>query len=187
MISYSELKKGVKIVLDGEPCEITESAPLFKARGHSVLKTKVRNLKTGSVFSRTFHPSDSFKEPDISKIEAKFLYSHRNKYVFCEKDNSSQRFDLTSQQIGDRSNFLKPNQIVEALIFEGETVNIFLPIKIHLKIIETPPSLKGERAQAGTKTATLETGAKINVPPFIESGDTIEINTETEEYVRRIE
>ena len=147
----------------------------------------MRNLKTGSVFSRTFHPSDSFKEPDVSKIEAKFLYSHKDKYVFCEKDNSSQRFDLTSEQIGDRSNFLKSNQIVEALIFEGKVVNISLPIKIHLKIIETPPSLKGERAQAGTKTATLETGVKINVPPFIESGNTIEINTETEEYVRRVE
>jgi elongation factor P len=187
MISYSELKKGVRIILEKEPYEIIESAPMFKARGSSVLQTKVRSLKTGKVFSRTFHSSDNFEEPDISKIEAKFLYNHREKYVFSEKDNPSKRFELQSEQIEEKKNFLKPNNIVEALMFEGEIINIALPIKINLKVKQAPPSLKGEKAQSGPKTVVLETGAKINVPVFIKTGDIIEVNTETGEYVRRVE
>jgi len=187
MISYSELKKGVKIIVDKDPYEIIEAAPMFKARGHSVLQTKVRNLRTGNVFSRTFHPSDSFEEAEISKIGAKFLYSHRGRYFFCEKDNPSKRFDLSEEQIGEKKDFLKQNQEVEALIFEDEIINISLPIKVALKVIDSPPSLKGERAQSGTKTVVLETGAKINTPGFIETGDVIEVNTENGEYVRRVE
>ncbi|MFQ6049982.1 MAG: elongation factor P [Candidatus Paceibacterales bacterium] len=187
MIAYSDLKKGARIVLEKEPCEIIESAPLFKGRGHSVLQTKLKNLKTGNVISRTFHPSDIFEEPQISKIEAKFLYFHRDRYFFSEKDKPSKRFDLTAEQVGNQKDFLKPNQIVEALVFEDKVINISLPIKINLKVTEAPPSLKGERAQSGTKTAVLETGAKINVPLFIKAGDIIEVNTETSEYVRRME
>ena len=187
MISYSELKKGIRIIIDKEPYEIIESSPMFKARGHSILQTKLKNLKTGNVISRTFHPSDSFKETEVLRKEAKFVYSHKERYVFSEKDNPSQRFELTGEQIGEKKEFLKSNQLVEALIFENEIINISLPIKINLKVTEAPPSLKGERAQSGTKTVTLETGTKINVPLFIKEGDTIEINTGTGEYVRRVE
>ena len=187
MISYNELKKGIRIVMDKEPYEILESAPMFKARGHSVLQTKSKNLKTGNVISRTFHPSDSFKEADVLRKEAKFIYSHKDKYVFSEKDNPSKRFELTSEQIGEKKDFLKSNQAVEALVFENEIINIALPIKINLKVTEAPPGIKGERAQSGTKTVTLETRTKINVPLFIKRGDIIEINTETREYVRRVE
>lgn len=186
MINYSELKKGTKILLKGQPYEIIEYAPLFKGRGHSVLQAKIKNLLTGAVISETFHPSDSFEEPEISKIALKYLYSHRDNYVFSEKDNPSKRFELKEEQIGKSSQFLKQNQIVEGIIFENKLVNISLPIKISLKVIEAPPAIKGQSAQAGTKSATLETGAKINVPIFIEKGDAIEINTETGEYARRV-
>ena len=187
MISYNELEKGIKIILEGDPYEIIDIFPLFKGRGHSVLQTKLKNLKTGNVISRTFHPSDKFEEAEILEIEAKFLYSHRGKYFFCEKDNPPKRFDLIAEQIGEKRNFLKQNQIVKALIFKNEIINISLPIKINLRVIEAPPAIKGQSAQAGTKKVTLETGAKIDVPLFIEQGDIIEVNTETGEYVRRIE
>ena len=187
MISYNELKKGIRLIIDKEPYEILESSPMFQARGHSVLQTKLKKLKTGNVISRTFHPYESFEEAEVLRKEAKFIYSHKEKYVFSEKDNPSQRFELTSEQIGEKKEFLKSNQLVEALIFEDEIINIALPIKINLKVTEAPPSLKGERAQSGTKTVTLETGTKINVPLFIKEGDTIEINTGTGEYVRRVE
>lgn len=186
MISYSELEKGVKILFKGEPYEIIEAKPLFKARGHSVLQAKIKNLLTGAVISETFHPSDTFEEPEISKIELKYLYPHKDRYFFCEKNDPSKRFDLTEEQIGKSSQFLKQNQIVEGIIFEKKLVNISLPIKISLKVIEAPPAIKGQSAQAGTKPVTLETGAKINVPLFIEEGDIIEINTETGEYVKRV-
>jgi len=187
MVSYSELKKGVQIVLDGEPYEILEARPLKMAQRRAVLQTKLRNLITGNVFSRNFQQGETFEEAEISKSEAKFLYSHRNRYFFAEKNNPSKRFDFGSEQIGESSKFLKSGQIVQGLIFQGEIINISLPIKIQLKVTEAPPGVKGERAQAGTKLVTLETGAKINVPLFIEVGDTIEINTETGEYVRRID
>ena len=187
MLTYPELKKGIKIILDNQPYEIIEASFLFKGRGHSVLQAKIKNLITGNVISKTFHPSDIFEEAEISKIEVKFLYAHRDRYVFSEKENPTKRFDLTAEQIGEPGKFLKPDQIVEGIIFRNKVINISLPIKINLKVIEAPPGIKGGRAEPGTKTVTLETGAKINVPLFIEQGDIIEINTGTGEYVRRVE
>lgn len=186
MITYSELEKGVKIILNNQPYEIIEASSMFKGRGHSVLQAKLKNLITGEIISQTFHPSDSFEEPETSKIKAKFLYLHRDKFFFCKENNPSDRFELTKEQIGSKELFLKPNQIVEGLIFKDKVINISLPVKIQLKVTEAPPGVKGDRAQGGTKTVTLETKAKINVPLFIKQGDIIEINTEKQEYVRRI-
>jgi len=159
---------------------------MFKARGHSVLQVKLKNLITGTIISKTFHPSDTFEETKLSKIKAKFLYSHRDKFFFCEEGNPSNRFNLTREQVGSVVKFLKPNQIVEGIVFKDKIINISLPIKIQLKVKQAPPGIKGNRAQAGNKTVIIETGAEINVPLFIKEGDTIEINTETSEYVRRI-
>jgi len=187
MLNYSDIKKDTQIVIDDEPYEILEARPMKKARGQATLQTRIRNLITGNVLSKNFQPGETFEEADISKMEAKHLYSHRSRYFFSEIDNPSKRFDLTAEQIGIAAKFLKPEQIVEGLIFRGKIINISLPIKVQLKVITAPPSIKGERAQAGTKQVILETGAKINVPTFIKKGDTIEVNTETGEYVRRIE
>ena len=187
MLDYSDLKKGVQIIIDGQPYEILEARPLKKARGQAILQTKIRNLITGNVLARNFQPGESFEEAEISKLEAKFIYSHRGKYFFCEKDNPSKRFDLEAEQIGKIVKFLKPNQEVTALIFQDKIINISLPIKVQLKVVEAPPAVLGGRSQPGTKQVTLETGAKINVPLFIEKGDIIEVNTETGKYVKRIE
>lgn len=187
LIPYSELKKGSQIIINNQPYEIIKASSMFKGRGHSVLQAKLRNLITGEIISQTFHPSGSFEEAKISKIKAKFIYSHRDKFVFSKKDNPSQRFDLVKEQIGSAVRFLKPDQVVEGVLFKNEIINISLPIKIQLKVKEAPPGTKGDRAQSGNKTVTLETGAEINVPLFIQEGDLIEINTEKSEYVRRIE
>jgi len=209
-IPYSELKKGGQIIFNNQPYEIIEASSMFKARGHSVLQAKLKNLITGNIISETFHPSDTFEEAELSKIKAKFLYSHtirkssisngasRERFFFSEKDNPSKRFDLIKEQIGGISKFLKPNQIVEAIIFKpshqrfgsggkDKIVNISLPIKIQLKVAQAPPGIKGDRAQAGNKIVVLETGAEINVPLFIEEGDIIEINTEKGSYIRRLD
>ena len=197
MISYNELKKGVRIILDNQPHEIIEASSMFKGRGTSVLRAKIKNLINGNLISKTFHPADSFEEAEIIKIQVKFLYFHpirekssnrasRNKFVFCEKDNLSKRFELTQEQISKQTEFLKPNQLVEGIIFNNKVINISLPIKINLKVIDAPPGIKGNRVEAGTKTVTLETETKINTPLFIKEGDIIEVNTETGEYVRRI-
>ncbi len=187
MISYSELTKGQRIIMSGQPYEILEAKLMFKGRGHSVLQAKLKNLITGEIINYTFHPSDSFPEAEIEKIKAVFVYSHRGKYVFSEKDNPRNRFEVEETVLGKVKDFLKTGQDVDAILFEDKVVNISLPIKIQLKVIEAPPGVKGGRAQPGTKQVVLETGAKIDVPLFVDKGDIVEINTEDLGYTRRIE
>ena len=146
-----------------------------------------KSLITGKVLERNFHQGDVFEEADLRKKEAKFLYAHRDKFFFCEKDDSSKRFDLDQEQIGEIRKFLKPNQIVEKIEFNGKIINISLPIKLSLKVTEAPPGVRGDRSEGGNKQIVLETGAKINAPLFIKEGDIIEVNIETGEYVRRVE
>jgi len=157
-----------------------------KAQRRPVLQAKVRSLITGNVFEKTFHQGETFEEAELDKFDAKFLYSHRGKFFFCEEKDPSKRFELSEEQIGPQAKFLKQNQVVQTVKFEGEIINVSLPIKVQLKVAEAPPGVKGDRAQGGTKSALLETGAQIQVPLFVEQGDTIEINTETGEYVKRI-
>jgi len=187
MITHNDLKKGIRIILEGEPYEILESHPLKKAQRRVVIQTKVKNLINGNVFSKNFHQGDTFEEAELLKFEAKFIYSHKGKFVFCEEKNPSKRFELAEEQIGPAFKFLKAGQKLEGVIFDGKVINISLPTKVQLKVVEAPPGVKGERAQAGNKIITLETGAQINTPLFIETGDIIEVNTETGEYVRRVE
>jgi len=203
MINHADLKKGIRILFEGQPYEILEARSLKMAQRRVVIQAKIKNLINGNVCSRNFHQGDVFQEANLSKIEAKFLYfrpdrprpkssggatgASRNRYFFCEKDNPAKRFDLNEKQIDSQVRFLKQGQVVEGILFENKIINISLPIKIQLKVTEAPPGVRGERAQSGTKTVTLETGAKINVPLFIGQDDIVEINTEAGEYVRRIE
>ncbi len=187
MLSHNDFKKGIEFISEGQPYEVLDSSFVFKGRGSSVVQVKIKNLITGNVLSRTLHPGEEFEEAEIEKIKVKFLYAHRDKFFFSKENDSSSRFELIKEIIGEGYMFLKPNEIVEGIQFEGKIINVSLPIKVHLKVTEAPPGVKRERAQAGTKQVTLETGAKINAPLFIEEGDVVEINTETGEYVRRVD
>ena len=184
MISYSELKKGQKVIYKNQPHEILEASSMFKGRGHSTTQAKLKNLITGNTVLENFHPADNFEEAEINKIKVKFIYSSKDKFVFSKEDNK--RFELTKEQLGNNSKFLKLNQELDGLVFEEKILNISLPVKINLKVDQAPPGVKGDRASGGNKIVTLETGTEIAVPLFIEQGDIIEINTEKEEYVRRI-
>lgn len=187
MISHTDLKKGVRIILDGQPYEVLQANSLKKAQRRPVIQTKIKNLITGSVFDRNFQQGDTFNEAELIKLSAKFLYARRDEYFFCQEQNPAKRFALGKEQIGESGKFLKQNQVVEVIIFEEKIVNIILPIKVQLKVVESPPGVQGDRAQGGTKIIILETGAAINAPLFIEESDIIEVNTQTQEYVRRIE
>ena len=144
-------------------------------------KTAIENEVTEHLLA-----TNLLKEAEIEKIKAKFIYHNRAKFFFCYEKNASKRFDLNEEAVGESAVFLKPNEIVEGLQFKGKIINVSLPIKVQLKVVEAPPGVKGNRAQGGTKTATLETGIRVEVPLFVEVGDTIEINTETGEYTRRM-
>ena len=186
MLSYSQLEKGVRIIMNNDPYEIIKAAPMFRGRGQSVLNAELRNLRTGNVIPKTFHGSDSFEEAEIDKMPAKFIYSSKGEYFFCEEEDASKRFSLKENQIANKKDFLKPDQKVEALFFQGAVINVFLPVKVNLKVKMAPPTLKGE-SSSGNKMAVLETGMNISVPGFIKTGDILEVNTETGEYSRRVE
>jgi len=186
MLSYSELIKGKIIIINDQPYEIIEAENTFKGRGHSYLQMKARNLINGSLISRSAQPRDSFEEAEIEEKEAKFVYGAKGKYVFSDIKDASKRFELTEEQIGSKAKYIKPNQEVKTIIFDDKIINVIIPIKVQLKVIEVTPGVKGDRAQSGTKSVVIETGATINAPLFVEEGDIIEINTESELYVRRV-
>jgi len=187
MINYFGLKRGVQFIMDGQPYEIVESQPVGKAQDVFIIKAKVKNLITGKITDKSFHQDARYDEAELEKVDIKFIYSSRDKYVFCEADNPGKRFDLAAEQLGDSPKYLKSNQLIEGIKFEGEFINIIMPIKVQLKVKEASPGVKGDRAQGGTKMAVLETGVQVNVPLFVVEGDMIEVNTETGEYSRRVE
>ncbi len=187
MLSHNELKKGTLFILNNQPCEVLEHSLVFKGRGSSVMQVKVKNLIAGNTLTKTFHPNEEFEEAEIEKVDLQFIYSRNAKYIFCNPDNQSERTELLEEQIGPSSKFLKQNQMITGLTFDNKIINITLPIKVKLKVIEAPPGIKGNRAESGTKKVTLETGAIISAPLFIKQDDIIEINTEIGQYTRRIE
>lgn len=187
MLSINDLQSGTCVVYENTPYEVMETRHLHVGRGGSSIQTKLKNLKTGRVLARNFKPADVFKEANMEKRKVKYLYKHRNEYWFSEETNLKNRFSLKETALGGIINFLKPNIIAESLNFQNQVINIVLPIKIDFKVTEAPPAIRGNTAQGGTKTVTIETGTQIVVPLFINEGDIIRVNTQTGEYVERIE
>jgi len=186
MLSYYELRKGVQFIYEGQPYEVLEFHQMGKSQDVVVAQTKIRNLITGRVIPKNFHQGEVFEEAELTKFQAKFIYTNRRKFVFCEANNPAKRFELGEEQVGDTAKFLKPNAEVEGVIFQEKVIRITPPIKMQLRVKEAPPGVQGDRSQGGTKTVILETDASIQVPLFVETGDIVEVNTEKGEYVRRL-
>lgn len=187
MISATEFKKGIAIKVDNQLWTIADFQFVKPGKGTAFVRTKLKSLLTGNVIEKSFKSHEEFEEVEMEKKKVKFLYSHRDKICFSEENNPSARFEVGTDLIGSSVGFLKPNEIVDALYLEGKLTSISLPIKTYLKVTEAPPSFKGDTAQGGMKSVKLETGAYINAPLFVEVGDILEINTDTGEYVKRVE
>ncbi len=187
MLSINDLQNGSLIIIEGAPYQVLEVAHLHMGRGGSSVQTKIRNLKTGQVYNRNFKPADSFEEADIQKKPTTFLYTHRGEYVFSDPANPKNRFSLTEEKIGDHKRWLKPNTPLTAIFLGEELLSFIIPIKMDFKVTEAPPGIQGDRSQSGTKAVTVETGTIVQAPLFINEGDIIRINTETGEYVERVE
>jgi len=185
MLSHTDLKKGTQFIYEKQPWEVVDSLHVKMAQRRPVVQTKIKNLINGSVQEKTFQQGDVFQEAELVKKNIKFLYSNKGEYWFCEEKDPSKRFSFREDQLGAEAKFFKPNSLVEGILFDEKIINVRAPIKVTLKVKETPPGIKGDRAQGGTKEATLESGAVIQVPLFINEGDLIEINTELGEYVKR--
>ena len=187
MLKYNEIKERVYIDLDGTPFEVISSHVFRKQQRKPVNQTKLRNLITSKVIEKTFHQNDKVEEASIETRGIKYLYENRGEYWFCEEKDPSKRFSLPTETVGPNIKFVKGNSLVESAVYNDQIIGIRVPIKVDLTVKETPPGEKGNTAQGGTKTATLETGAVINVPLFVNEGDTIRINTETGDYVERVQ
>jgi len=186
MLKYTDLKKGVIFLMDDKPFLVLESTLVKLQRQKPILKAKIKNLKTGAIITQSFTQADEFEEAEVEKKPLKFLYSHRGKFVFIEPQKPQNRIEFNEDFIGEKWKYLKKGAQVNAVIINDQIVAIELPIKMEFKVVETPPSFKGDTAQGGTKTATIETGAKINVPMFIEVGNIIRVNTQDGTYVERV-
>lgn len=187
MLTYNDLKKGTIFVLDGQPHQVLEYEFLRMQQRKPVAKTKIKNLITGKIVERNFHQNETFAEAEIEKQPLKFLYGHRGEYWFAQPSDPSKRFSLKEELIGDAARFLKQNTETTAVKFDDRIIRIELPIKLELKVKDAPPNERGNTAQGGTKMAILETGAQVNVPLFVNTGDVVRVNTETGEYVERVE
>lgn len=186
ILAYNEILLREYIILDGAPYEVIDAHIFRMQQRKPVNQTKLRNLISGKVVEHSFHQSDKVEQAEMEKKDIKYLYLNRGEYWFCDKDDASKRFKLESALVGDGIRFIKTNSFVSALLFREEIIGIELPIKVELKVTEAFPAVKGDTARGGSKEVTLETGATIQVPMFIQEGEIIRINTQTKEYVERV-
>ncbi len=187
MLTHSDLRPGTRFILDNQPYEVLEAMAMKMAQRRPVIQSKIKNLITGNVLERNFQQGDVFDEAELVKIGVKYLYNNKGNYFFCEEKDPSKRFSLSESQTGVGARFLKPNEVIDGIYFDEKIINVSVPIKAQLKVKQSPPGIKGDRAQGGTKAVVLDGGAEVNVPLFIEEGDVVEINTELGQYVKRVE
>lgn len=185
MYLSSDLRKGLKIEIDGDPYIIVQFDFVKPGKGQALYKCKLKNMITGAQFDRTFRSGDKFNEANLEEHEMEYLYADSTGYCFMNTSTYDQVF-LSEDQVGESKSLLKENTICNVLFFENKPIGLNLPFFVDLLIVETEPWAKGDTAAGSTKPATLETGHVVNVPPFINVGELIRIDTRTGEYVERV-
>ncbi len=185
MLESSDLKKGAKIAIDGDPHVITQFEFVKPGKGRALYKCKLKNMISGAIFDRTFRSGDKFDEANLEEREMEYLYADGDSYCFMNTSTYEQDF-LAADQVGESNNLLKENTVCNILFFEDKPIGISLPNFVNLKIVKSDPWVKGDTASGSTKPATIETGYTLQIPPFIEEGETIKIDTRTGEYVERV-
>ncbi len=184
MLTMNDLKIGVVVSHEGDPYQVVQANFVRMQQRKPVMQTKLKNLINGKVIEINYHPGDKIEEADLARRKTNYMYKDDANLYLMDND-SYEQFSMDADVVGDKVKFMKEGEDVDVLYFEGKPVNISLPIKIALKVVEAPPGIKGDTAQGGTKQVTLETGAVVNAPLFIKEGEMIRVNTETGEYVER--
>jgi elongation factor P len=187
VLSYNEIVAKTIINYNGEPYEVLSSHVFRMQQRKPVNQTKLRHLISGKVTEISFHQNESATEADIGKMQAQYLYTNRGESWFAEEGNPKNRFSFPEDIVHDRVQWLTPNSTVEILTYEDKPMTVKIPVKIELEVKEAPPSTKGNTATGGNKLVTLVTGAKVDVPLFINAGDIIRINTDSGDYTERVE
>ncbi|OPY17064.1 MAG: Elongation factor P [Syntrophus sp. PtaB.Bin075] len=185
MYSASDLRKNLRIKLEGDPYIITEFNFVKPGKGQALYRCKLKNMITGNQFERTFRSVDNFEPADLQEKKMQFLYTEEDRYCFMDNTSYEQIF-LTADQVGDAAHFLIDNLEVEILLFEDKPLGISLPNFVDLVVTKADPWAKGDTVSGNTKPVTLQTGYQIMVPPFIEEGEKIRVDTRTGEYLTRV-
>lgn len=182
--SLTDLRVGRVVKIDGEPYAITWNNFMKTAQRKPVMRTKLRSVISGKSLDKTFTSGESFELAHIEKVTMQFLYKDVKGAYFMDNE-SFEQVELSLELLGDAIGFLKEGENTVVTKFEGNPIGIEVPVKVALKVVETSPGVRGDTAQGGTKPAKLETGISVQVPLFINEGDTIRVNTETMEYTER--
>jgi len=186
MASYStnEFKSGLKLMLDGDPCSIIENEFVKPGKGQAFNRVKIRNLKTGRVIERTFKSGESVEAADVMEMDLQYLYNDGEFWHFMDNETFEQ-YSADAKAVGDNAKWLKEQDICTVTLWNGAPIIVEPPNFVTLSITETDPGLKGDTSGGGGKPATLETGAVVRVPLFVQIGEVIKVDTRTGEYVSR--
>lgn len=187
VLSYNEILPKCVIEYNNEPYEVLSSHIFRMQMRKPVNQTKLRQIISGKVLEISFHQSETIKEADIEYIDANYLYTNRGESWFAEKGNPKNRFSFAEDAVDEKVQWLKTNDEVEVMVYKEKPVSIKIPIKVDLKVTEAAPAVKGDTVSGGSKQVTLESGASVNTPLFINEGDVLRINTDSGEYVERVE
>ena len=185
MINAGELRKGITIELDGQPYQVLDYQHIKIARGSAQVRLKLRDVRAGHTTERVFQASQKFTKAFLNRRTVQYLYHDGNLYYFMDNETFEQTA-VDKAMLGDALNYLKDGANLQLLTFKGQTIGAELPVSVELKVAETGPGFKGDTASAGSKPAKLETDITIQVPFFINTGDTIKIDTRTGVYLERI-
>lgn len=185
MIATSDFRKGGKIEYKGAPHEIVEFQHHKMGRGGAIVRTKLRNMITGSIFDDSFKGGEKFPVPNLDERSMQYLYKEDDLYYFMDNENYEQ-IPLNTEQLGDTKKFLVENMVVKILLYQGAPIAVDLPMFVELKIVKTDPGLKGDTASGGSKPAELESGVTVKVPFHLNEGDVIKVDTRSSEYIERV-
>ncbi|NLA72111.1 MAG: elongation factor P [Clostridiaceae bacterium] len=184
MISAGDFRNGTGFVLDGQPCQVVEFQHVKPGKGSAFVRVKFKNLQTGSVVQRTFNPSDKYESVQLTIRDMSYIYSDGDLYYFMDQSTYEQ-IPISRDKLEHALPFLKEGMVERIVSWEGEILEVELPNTVELEITECEPAVRGDTAQSATKNATLETGAVIRVPLFVNQNEMVRIDTRTGEYMER--
>ena len=184
MISAGEFRNGMTLEIEGKVCQVVEFQHVKPGKGAAFVRTKLRDIINGGVTETTFRPTDRYPQAHIEKSDMQYLYSDGDMFHFMNVEDYEQ-IALTSEEVGDALKFVKENDMVKMLSYQGKVFSVEPPMFAELEITETEPGFKGDTATGASKPATVETGAHVSVPLFVSIGDKIKIDTRTGEYLSR--
>jgi elongation factor P len=184
-MDISDIRKNTKLLIDGVPYNVDEAEFMKPGKGRAIYRLKLRNLVSGSIVDRTYHSSEKVEEAHTTTEEEQYLYREGDHYVFMNTESFEQRF-IDEAALGDKKGFLKEGMVVTMLMLGDKAIDITLPTFVELAVVESEMATKTATVTPQTKSATLETGAAVEVPSFVREGDIIKVDTRTGRYVERI-